>query len=284
MPRILFRLLSKRSRLPKDDIITSTHLLCSSAATPWSAVLQRVTPGGEEYSEVAVFAPEEVQLFGALALALPDPGLNGQVGVEPLSHSISIDIPARRLNFRSLEIRQVLMRRASRLLAKLAVCRDEGHCPDYVRTCHALAAPTLELIRSIDIRDRLLIRGLSKFLSARALSHEWWYLEEAGMAAFISLEAALCIIRQHLESKTKRPASFDDAYDYIRATFTGGATLVDWLLDLYDFRTITVHPSSRFGEFWNPPMEADHCLEAIDWLVSIYRHILIGEIPNADAG
>ena len=59
--------------------------------------------------------------------------------------------------------------------------------------------------------------------------------------------------------------------------------LVSWLRELYDLRTIAIHPSSKFGEYWTPPMDADHCLEAIDWLIPIYRHILLQEIPDEDA-
>jgi hypothetical protein len=282
MGRILLRLLSKRGRFPKDDIFGSSHALCSSARIPWSAVSQRVVPTGEEFSEIAVFSPEEVQLYGALALALPDPHINGQIGVEPLSHSVTIEVATPRLDLRSKAVRRLLLSEASQFAETFHEYRVDKLYADYERTDYELAEPTLELVRTINIRDRLLIRGLSKFLTARALSHEFWFLEEAGLAAFISLEAALSIIRQHLELQYARPASFHEAYEYIRATFPTGSFLADWLLELYDLRIIAMHPSSRFGEFWSPPMDADHCLEAIQWLVPIYRHILLGEFPRED--
>jgi hypothetical protein len=146
-----------------------------------------------------------------------------------------------------------------------------------------VAEATVELVRAINVNDRLLIRGLAKFLVARALSHERWFLEEAGIAAFTSIEAALSIIRQRLEPELGREAAFDDAYEYLRMNFPTGEPLVEWLRELYDLRTIAVHPSSRFGVYWTPPMDADHCLEAIDWLIPLYRNVILQEIPDRDA-
>lgn len=283
MRTVLLRLLSKSGRYPADDLVSSSHLLYASAPIPWSAVSQRVRPGRGEYSEIEVFSPEEVQLFGALALALANPFDDGQIGAEPLTGSVQVEVPVDRLDLRSPEVRKLLSDQASELAIEESEQDLQARYPTYERTQHVLADATLQLIRVINVRDRLLIRGLSKFLSARALSRRLWFLEEAGIAAFISLEAALSIIRQHLEFTRAAPASFQEAYQYIRSTFPTGEALVDWLLELYDLRTIAMHPSSRFGEYWSPPMDADHCFELIQWLVPIYRHILLSELPMPDA-
>jgi hypothetical protein len=230
-------------------------------------------------------APEEVQLFGAIALAVKSPAQNGHLGPEPLTYAVRIDMPLERLDLRGRAAREVLRAHAVAEIAEIGLNkldeRDRGL--EYEYSDLPVAESTSELVRAINPKDRLLIRGLNKFLVARALSRERWYLEEAGVAAFTSIEAALTIIRQHLEGTTGRDASFDDAYEYLRVRFPTGEPLVCWLRELYDLRTIAVHPSSRFGEYWTPPMNADHCLEAIDWLIPIYRHILLQEIPDKDA-
>ena len=102
------------------------------------------------------------------------------------------------------------------------------------------------------------------------------------MAAHVSLAAALEMIRQHIESERGKDVAYDDVYGYVEDAFPGGA-LVDFLRDTYDLRTMLVHPSSRFGEYWAPPMQADDVFEIIEWLVPLYRHILTGEALEGNA-
>jgi hypothetical protein len=282
MRTVLLRLLGNRGRYPEQDFAWASHLLSVSGPLRWSAVRQHLhTPIGE-YSEVQVLSPEEVQLFAALALSVSSPTDHGHLRAEPLTHAIPIEIDTGRLDLRSTAIRGLLADKVA-AVPELSHYAEGALQPDDFYSIPSIGDQLRELIRAINPRDRLLIRGLSKFLTAQALQRERWYLEEAGIAAFISLEAALTIIRQHLEFTRGRSASFDDAYDYLRVTFPTGQPLSEWLRELYDLRVIAVHPSSRFGEFWAPPMDVEHCFETIDWLITLYRHILLGEVPPADA-
>ena len=285
MGLVLLRLLSRRGRYPEGDIAMQSHVLCVTDSVPWTAVLKRVQPSAEEYSEVQVLTPEEVQLFAAIALAVKSPAQNGHLGPEPLTHYVSIELPIEPLNLQSTDVLHLLKDRAAVLIAEshADLLDDCVRGRQYEYSNLPVAEATVELVRAINVNDRLLIRGLAKFLVARALSHERWFLEEAGIAAFTSIEAALSIIRQRLEPELGREAAFDDGYEYLRMNFPTGEPLVEWLRELYDLRTIAVHPSSRFGVYWTPPMDADHCLEAIDWLIPLYRNVILQEIPDRDA-
>lgn len=280
MRTVLLRLLGDRGRYPEEDFAWASHLLCVSGPLRWSAVRQHLHPTLDEYSEVQVFSPEEVQLYAALALSIQDPHNHGHLTAVPLSHAISVKIDTDRLDLRSPAVRRLLADKAA-ATPEFSHYREAVH-QDYGSPV-AVGDQIRELIRAINPRDRLLIRGLAKFLTAKSLIGELWYTEEAGLAAFISLEAALTMIRQHLEFTRGCSVSFDDTYEYLRVTFPHGEPLSEWLRELYDLRVIAVHPSSRFGEFWSPPMDVEHAMETIDWLVTIYRHILLGEIPEADA-
>lgn len=275
--------------MDRADTLSTTSFhqdtYCASAPVPWSAVSERVRVPYDEQSEVQVLNPEEIQLFGAVALSVRDPFQYGQLRPYSFDYPIRVEVPVDRLDLRSPKVRQFLNDRVAAEMEHFVQNNNADPHERFWEWDSECGNPreTIELIRAINPRDRLLIRGLSKFLTARALSCQRGFLEEAGIAAFISLEAALTIVRQHLEFIRGHQASFDDAYDHLRLTFPTGEPLAEWLRELYDLRVIAVHPSSRFGEFWSPPMTVEHCFEAIGWLIPLYRYVLLSEVPVESA-
>ena len=94
----------------------------------------------------------------------------------------------------------------------------------------------------------------------------------------LECDQSLEFIRLHLEYETGKAASFKDVFDHIRERFPTGDPLAEYLEELYDTRIIVVHPGSRFGEYWAPPMAADDCYEAMDIAIYLYRYILLDEV------
>ena len=98
-----------------------------------------------------------------------------------------------------------------------------------------------------------------------------------------ALEAALAVLRREIGQGNIAAASYDDAFTHLKLTFPTGSPLVDFMKYLYDVRTTIVHPASKHGLHWSPPMYADDCYEAIEWLIIFYRYLLLGEILEEDS-
>ncbi len=110
------------------------------------------------------------------------------------------------------------------------------------------------------------------------LARHYFFIEEAAINAYISLEAALTIILRNIASVDRKSPKIADALQYIEATFPHGAGLADYFRLSYDNRIRTLHPESRFGASWAAPLMADDYLETYDELTSVYRHILTGQL------
>ncbi|HEX6036524.1 hypothetical protein [Longimicrobium sp.] len=136
----------------------------------------------------------------------------------------------------------------------------------------------LELIKAVDVRDELIIRGLSRLIAANHLVSYAVFFEESAVTGYISLEAALECLRQDLENTTGSSASLKDVFQIIRETFPTGESFAEVLQTDYENRIMMIHPNSRFGEYWAPPVHADEAYELLDSLVHLYRYILLGEV------
>jgi hypothetical protein len=133
-------------------------------------------------------------------------------------------------------------------------------------------------VAAIDISDPLLIRGLSKFLAANHLLRYAATFEEGGTAGMIALEAALELMRRQVSQQLGRIASYGEVFDDIEQTSVDGWELVHGLREVYDARILLVHPNSRFGPYWTPPLQADDCYGTVNMGTYMYRRILLGEL------
>jgi hypothetical protein len=145
--------------------------------------------------------------------------------------------------------------------------------------------PTAELFDRVDLDDELLIRGLYCLAKAGHLTHvhNGQFYEEAAMHLHISIEAALEIIREHLSIELNARVGAETVYAYLREQFLYGAAMVEQMRDLYELWITAKHPASRFGPHWSPPYNSEDILEPPDMLISIYRHILLGEPGRSTA-
>jgi hypothetical protein len=222
--------------------------------------------------------PEEIRLFAAVSLVEPYPELYGRFSIHPLTDARMVEVAG---EFGTASFIAALAERAGSIAAEERT-RDSSYLPERA------AAPTRleigsqarihELIEAIEIQDELMLRGLSRFLASNHLISYRAFLEESAVVGYIALEAALEYIRGWLKETTSAPAKFKDVFSHIRLTFPTGEPFAGVLETDYEARVLMIHPASRFGEYWAPPVHAEECFELIYSLVHLYRYILLGEV------
>lgn len=133
------------------------------------------------------------------------------------------------------------------------------------------------LFEAIDLNNGLLVRSLYCFLKSMRLIHDDDLYEEAFMNIQIAREGALQLVQAKLRTLGYRNPSFEDAHSYLESGFILGAALVGYFREQHDLWIETRHPSSRFGELWTPPLQADDIFETYEALVSVFRHLITSE-------
>lgn len=273
--RVFVRLLSPVGTYPSYRIATPDHCLVASEELAWSAVRQWSEDEHCRRGEIARYWPEEIRFYAALSLVEPHPRTYGRFSIRPVGWTKELEGIPEGQPLTSDDLQS----RASDLARELADSSSTWRfgfgraAQEYSLRDKYSPEEIVRIMACIPPSDPLLLRGLSKFLIAGELFPS--YLEEAGLAAFISLEAALEYIRQWLDPDH---ASFDDVFDHIREVFPTGDPFATELELAHDARTVIVHPSSRFGEFWTPPVHREECLEMLHYLVYLYRYILLEEV------
>jgi hypothetical protein len=109
------------------------------------------------------------------------------------------------------------------------------------------------LLNSIDIKDYLLIRGLSTLLRCGMISRHHQFLEESINTLFISLEASFRLIIRILENRGAKNVTSGDAAAFIARAFNQ-EPLEKYFEDYYESRIMTMHPESRYGIFPHAPL------------------------------
>ena len=226
------------------------------------------------YTEIAIWAPGEIRLLGALMLSVPEEG--GVVIFSPWCLSVVPHIPFN-ADLSSDSIIASCLEFAVRLRTEL----EESNRTKYVLYKANRSAPDVEksLFENIDPTDGLLIRGLYTLMKSQLLIHTdpYLFMEEAFINLQISIEAALQIIREHLSYLGNPNPSYRDAHDYIRSNFRLGDPLVEYLHMQYESWIETKHPLNIYGAEWAPSLSADDVFETYGPLISIYSHIVLDE-------
>ncbi len=280
-PVVSFRVLGKRGNYPNFSLLTPTHAFFSSPHLIWSAVVQRPLPDEWVKAEVCTLTPEETRLLGAIFMSEKDPFEQGTIHPQLWVHrhiALEGDPPdLSSEDFRTFAEQEAQDMAREDTEAKWYPPQREG---DYDRQDTGSMEDARRFLNACDVEDQLLLAGIGRFLSSLRLCAESFFREEAFVQATISLGAAMEYIRLHLEQKEGAVQSFANVCDYFRTTFPFGDHFPDWLKWVYDLRVAAIHPSSRLGEMWIPPLDADDPYELEKWLVVIYRHIILSEIPD----
>ncbi len=128
--------------------------------------------------------------------------------------------------------------------------------------------------------DRLLLRGLSALIKADMLSRYSEFFEEATICCFISLEVSFRLILKRLEAEgMKNPGSKEAAHwlhEHFDSHLGHAGPLGRYFEEFYDQRVMTLHPSSRFGEFAYAPLAHDDYYHLRWALRSIFGYLVSG--------
>lgn len=285
------RVLGRDGRYPARPLVIDDIAVLAADVFVWSAV--QGSNVGVKYSttsnrpgartgEISWLIPEEIRFFAAASLAEAHPRSQGRVRIMTREYTVlqleEPITPARLI----AESRTVAFKTFQRLE------QLKGQGGDVISVPDASSGPpeklerdytteTRKLLAKMDVTDALLHRGLYKFLMATELGQYAKFLEESMLAALISREAALELLRRKLSATGPR-LKLDDVVEHIAATFPTGQPFATVLESDWGARLAIAHPVSKYGEHWSPPVEAEECWDALYTLTYLYRYLLLDEI------
>lgn len=274
--RYSVRLLSPDGTYPAESVFAEDFAILGIDEVVWSVVHSPDDP--DEYPEGAIswLTIDEIRFYAALSLAERHPRTNGRLWIHAKSHPEELAFPDS-----DGDVDPAILYERSKLLARRIAADLPSPIPD------RRAEPRLidrdytdeifRLIRAIE-PERLLHRGLYKYLIAAELRRYPQFLEESALSAFISREAALELLRRKLSSEHDDRLRRSDVLDHLRSVFPTGEPFVDLLESDWEARVLMAHPINEFGEFWSPPVHAEECLDALNTLVCLYRYLLLDEV------
>jgi hypothetical protein len=261
---------------------TPTHLYSATSQIAWTAVVQPALSEDWDFPVCAPLLPEEIRILGAVLLSEPDPWTHG---FPQLDRGYAATLPLAPEDDGSLDAlsHQCLVDHATELLHS-----GDGHSPQTLKRFEVYDGcshtDAVVLLQNIDSSDQLILAGLARLLGASRLISFAEEPEEGAVSLFVSMGAALEFLRLHIAgSSGTENVPFSAVSDYLRATFPDGAGLAEYYEERHDERVITIHPASRFGEFWAPPLMVADVYHLQKSLFGLYRHILLGEIEAADS-
>lgn len=274
---IRVRLLGKDGRYPAFQVETANHLLSTSSGRCWAAVVQPELDPEWEWSERVTLSPEEIRLYAAVTLPEPDPW---EKGLLIITHWAQGELNPGSLGWdlRSAELRERLEGYVAELLlaASGEPLRPVVPGPYSLGKATGSLTDTLELLESIDVNDQLLLAGLSRLLQASRLGGTYDGPEDSCLPLFVSMGSAMEFIRLHLSHERGSEQPMREVYEYLRESFPYGDEVVEYFEEMYDYRVLTIHPASRLGEYWTPPLMVGDVYHLRKSLMSLYRHILTG--------
>ncbi len=280
------RLLSPLGYYPERKVIFSKESAYFPDPKISLSIFPYIKTGDDEpYSELQWLHPQEIKLYSALMLAV-DPD-DGSISFYPYSHTQkslvidSIDFKSEELpeylralfkeDFTTSEIlntrfyQDLISHRNNNALYEF---RDKGI--DY-----ALAG---SIYKSINISDKLLMRGLSTFIKAGMLKSHHSFYEEGINSLFISMEASLKLVLRTLKEQGIENPKSKDAMKFIHDSFHDNERAENYFEEYYELRIISVHPDSRLGIFAYPPIQVDDYYFLYYGLLEVYRFLINGYI------
>lgn len=238
---------------------------------------------GDYYSEFDEPMVEEIRLLGALGLSIGPDG--GAVTFYP--HPWSLRLPA----FLNLSLPHAECELRSLILSS-GMSRDY-ESPTDPPLPRALGGPAYgfrearmprglqrRILRGIEIRDHLLIRGLAAWLKGAMLGCHQMFVLEALYSLYVSLDASHSLVRRRLREEGVKNPSAEDAAEFLARSEGREAGGQGYFSDFYAERVSSLHPESRFGIFpYAPVKNCDaHCL--MEDLREVFRLLILGKIVD----
>jgi hypothetical protein len=282
--------MSPLGRYPQADVMSAYSNLIIRDDIAFSMV--RINPSSEHrlmpehYSEVEIYALEEVLFFSCLALSLPPD--NGMIWTYPLSLHKDLHIeslPGSSLTNTSDEDRLV---EGARALSR-AIPAEDYHTrtivppplsggPSYIRHQEPFSEYALTaMLQQTRLDEWVAIRGLGALLRADMLWQHREFSESSIMALHVAMEASFQIVREKLRALGNPNPSAHDAGAYLDSVFNTGLATGPYFHDYYEDRIKSSHPSSRFGVFPFSPLAADDYYDLRHDLHEVFLYLLTGE-------
>jgi hypothetical protein len=271
------RIFSPLGHYPRHPIaIPGARLLVSDELIVSFVHVEPPEAHGLEHSfDLEFLALEETRFLAGIALAVhPE---NGMAYTYPLHGHVDVDF---RLDDDAvIEAAQQLATRISehswwtrRVAAPPPGCGGPAY---QWREAGVNVDNVLNVVCATQLNDHLLMRGLGALLRADMC---WQHLEIADAAVlqlYVALDVSFQIILRLLrEQGVSNPTALDagaliNAEVFNHRIGTGG-----YFGDFYEDRIKTMHPSSRFGVFAAPPVNADDYFFLRHGLVEVYHWLI----------
>ncbi len=227
----------------------------------------------EHFSELEFLALEEMRFFAAITLAVhPD---DGMAYAYPLVGHV--DVPCGLDDDALLEVaRQHLARIPKDGWFSPLLPRAAGGPAYKVRESSVDVAQVLRVVRDTPLNDHLLMRGLGALLRAHMCWRHQEIAETAAIQLYIALDVSFEIVLEILRGRGLANPSALDAGALIDEVFNPGIESGRYFGDYYEDRIKTLHPSSRYGVFPVPPLQADDYYFLRHGLVEVYHWLITG--------
>ena len=138
-----------------------------------------------------------------------------------------------------------------------------------------------QLLRTIDVEDHLLIRGLGALIEAGMLSCHQEFLEHACMALWVSLDASFRILLREMRKSGYVNPTAKDAGEFLDDVFDNEYDSGGFFADFYEERMKTIHPESRFGVYPAAPLNFDEYYQLEASLRPLYEFLITGHVDKA---
>lgn len=263
---------------PENSFKHRDALYYPSKDVVFIATKQPVSHHDSVYTEIAIWEPDEIRLLGTLTLSVPENG--GWVGYYPwdatyIRMPIATDLSSNSNISSCLDFARDLLAKNEESRRNSYLLRSQRSLP------RSGSQIENDLFDNIDPTNSLLIRGLYHLIKCPLLltvnADYPMFMEEAFINLQISIEASYQIFRQRICAVENPNPSRKDVFEYINSNFAKNESWVDYLEEQYEKWIETKHPMSAYGSAWAPPLLADDIYETYGTVISIYRHIVLGE-------
>lgn len=286
--RYVVRVFHPRGQYPRGSLSLPEALYFADDEIAFCVThTMRWVPGDVEapYTEMDWVTPDELRLISSVLLCEMES--EGRILFYPVHHYSPI------VNRQKLDLTRPDTIQALKLLVLDGLRKPEfGYNSETLNQClrwryslideaQADLTRQADYWRRINPADLLLLRGLSALIKADMLSRYSEFFEEATICCFISLEASFRLILKRLASGGVRDPGSKDAAHWLHEHFdshTGhAAPLGRYFEEFYDQRVMTLHPSSRFGDFAYAPLAHDDYYHLRGSLRSIFGYLVSGK-------
>jgi hypothetical protein len=104
----------------------------------------------------------------------------------------------------------------------------------------------------------------------------------ATMALYVAMEASYQLVLRRLQSEGSRNPGALEVGQFLDTIFNPDLNAGRYFQEFYNDRIKVIHPSSRFGVFPTPPLQADDYYFLRHGLVDVFYYLLTGVVRQTE--